>query len=144
MIRFATDADIEPITVLVKRFHETSDYGKHLAYHPEKVAALIARSTSDESGAFVAVSEHEGAVVGFIIGYNYEHPYTGELIASELFWFTEPKFRRDGVKLFRCFEVWADMIGATRIHMIAPTEKVGRFYAKRGYDALETVYTKAL
>ena len=44
----------------------------------------------------------------------------------------------DGVSLEA--EKWARQSGAARMQMIAPNERVGRFYRRLGYDHIESNY----
>lgn len=83
---------------------------------------------------------------GMIGGIKYPDTNSGELIASELFWFVDPSKRGEGIKLLNAFELWAINNNCKRIIMVhlmdSMPEKVGRFYERTGYRKLEVHYVK--
>lgn len=98
---------------------------------------------SDVGGLFVATDDNQ--VTGMIGLLVYEHPFTGELYAQELFWWVEPEHRgRDGLRLLKRGEEWAASAGAVQVYMVAPTPKLGRLYKRLGYGYLEAGYQKAI
>jgi hypothetical protein len=80
------------------------------------------------------------------------HPclFSGEIVATESFWFVDPnhRFGTAGVRLFHEFLVWAVQIGANRIQAgkIAGSmgEELEAFYQKQGFVRLETIFVKNL
>jgi len=61
-----------------------------------------------------------------------------------VFWWVTPGQRGDGVRLLRAAESWAIERGAKTLQMIAPTERVGQFYARMGFTRADISYQKEL
>jgi hypothetical protein len=77
-------------------------------------------------------------MIGLLV---FAHPMSGERVASEVFWWTNPEARGvHGVKLLRMGEEWARTQDVVAFHMIAPDVRVGSLYARRGYREVETVW----
>src|SRR5687768_4632282 len=64
------------------------------------------------------VSEKDGKIEGAIGGTISQDFLTGDLVASEIFWFVHPDCRGEGLKLFLKFEEDAKNRGAKRILML--------------------------
>ena len=102
-----------------------------------------------ESGTgTIILAEEDGAVDGAIGGVVYPEPYSGELVASEFFWFVRESSRGEGLRLYRAFEKWARDKGAVQIRMVhlhdSMPGKLSRVYERLGYTAVETHYVKGL
>jgi GNAT superfamily N-acetyltransferase len=99
-----------------------------------------------ERGA-VFVAQAGEVVVGMLAVSVAPHPMSADLVASEIAWWIEPE-RRGGsaaIRLLEAAEEWAADEGARSFQMIAPAgSTLGRFYARRGYEQVETVYQRAL
>lgn len=93
---------------------------------------------------------HKGKVVGILGGLLTPDLMSGEMVATEAFWYVLPKHRKSiwSVKLLFTFELWAKQIGAKRIimaHLLhAVSAKLSHYYVKRGYRAVEINYVKDL
>ncbi len=80
----------------------------------------------------------------------YPDHYSGDVIASEAFWFVAKEHRggTEGVRLIITLENWAREVGATRVMMAhiagVTSEKLETFYGKRGYKKSEVLYVKEL
>lgn len=93
--------------------------------------------------------DRDGDVVtGAIGGIIHKEPYNSEKVMAEMFWFVRPEYRGLGVRLYKAFEKWAVESGAASIQMVhlldSMPDKVGQFYIRCGYEAVETRYTKRL
>jgi len=142
MIRDATHADIPRLVEMGGRFIASSQYGKFFADNATARRDLMARLIDHPDGALFG-SEKDGALVGMIGVYAYQHPWSGERIGGEVFWWVEPEARgRRGMKLRRRAEQWAADAGCVRFQMIAPNEKVARAYRRLGYAKLEECYQR--
>lgn len=98
-------------------------------------------------GLFLVYGEppFEGAIGGVI----YPDFPTGDLIASELFWYVMPESRGvAGVRLLKEFEKEARIRGAKRLtmmHLDGPrTAGIARLYERLGYCQREQIYAKVL
>jgi GNAT superfamily N-acetyltransferase len=89
-------------------------------------------------------------MVGGLGGTIYGDPNDGQLVAQEMFWFVDADHRGGmaPIRLLKNFEDWARSRGASRVHMAHLLElqpdKIRDFYERRGYKAVEVVYSKDL
>lgn len=88
-------------------------------------------------------------LAGMLAVYKATNYVTGEQFADEQVWWVEPEYRKTslGPRLLAHMEGWARMEGLPMVKMVAPNESdhdTGRFLARRGYTAIETVYQKGL
>jgi GNAT superfamily N-acetyltransferase len=125
------------------RFLTETSYRGRVTVNPEQMAATVQMLIATPIGA-AFVSDQAGELVGMIGLIAFQHPISGELTVSELFWWVEPEHRGHGVRLLKRAERWAREIGAEKVHMIAPTSQVGAIYERLGYEFLEMGYQRAL
>jgi GNAT superfamily N-acetyltransferase len=70
------------------------------------------------------------------------------VFAQELFWWVEPEARskRVGEGLLDAAQRWAEQKGATVLSMVAlgkqELRSVSQFYERKGFDLLETTWTR--
>lgn len=144
MIREATAADVPAIVRMGLRFAETEYRG----FLPATAHALttLAQSVIDAPDAVVFVSEQGGAVAGMLAASSYLQPMTGEMIATEIAWWMDPEVRgsREALRLLAAAESWAKARGAAKFQMIAPSEHVGQFYERLGFERIEIHYQRSL
>lgn len=126
-----------------ERFLRETVYHGRVTVNPMAMARTVGFLIANDLGV-VFVSEHRGTVVGMIGLLLFEHPITGEVTATELFWWVEPEYRGSGVRLLKRGEHWAREAGARQLHMIAPTAEVGQLYERLGFGYLEAAYQKAI
>lgn len=140
MIRKADMRDIPRLIEMGLRFIRETGYSKHVEENPEQM-----RKTLDVliPKGLVLVADENG-VVGMIGFLAYEHPLSGEKVASELFWWVDPEHRGHGKELMRAAEEAARHAGARKMQMIAPTEGVEVLYRRMGYTRLEAAYQRSL
>lgn len=125
------------------RFVAETVYAGRLAVNPVALTRTFGLLIDSDVGALF-VSERDGHVVGMIGLLVFEHPFTGERAAHELFWWMEPEFRGTGLRLLKVAEQWARDAGARHLHMVAPTREVEHVYERLGYGYLEAAYQKAM
>lgn len=143
MIRPATSDDLPAIVAMGRRFLAETAYQGRIADNPAQMEALAASLIARED-ATLLVSEGGGELDGMIGIVGYPHPISGELTVGELFWWTTPEHRGAGVRLLRAAEAWAVAQGAKHMQMVAPNERVGKFYERVGYAPVETVFQREL
>lgn len=124
-----------------QRFRGESIYARYLADNPERMTTLAQDLVSKNS---VLVSERQGTVIGMLGFIIYSHFISGEMMAGEVFWWVEPEHRGEGPKLLSEMKKRARIAGAKHYQMIAPNEKVGRFYESLGCDFVESTYQGTL
>jgi GNAT superfamily N-acetyltransferase len=143
VIREAEEADIPALVAMAQRFIRESSYEGKIASNADVLTKLMGNLIGSNEGC-IFVSEQGSKVTGMIGAYLYVHPFSGENIAGEAFWWVEPEYRGGGVKLMLEVEKWARAKGADRLTMIAPSPKVETLYQALGYGKLETHYQKDL
>jgi GNAT superfamily N-acetyltransferase len=139
MIRSATVEDIPRLVEMGKHFIAETEYSGKIKYRPEKLREFAEQQISN-----ILVCVDGGLVTGMLAYLIYPHPYTGESTAVELFWWVEPEYRGQGIRLLRAVEQIAKDAGAKQIQMGAPNEWVGGIYKRLGYEQVETVYQRQL
>lgn len=143
MVRRAVKNDIARIVDMGARFIRETGYSGQLPENRSKMADLVNRLIEDPNGLVLVATDPSG-LIGMLGAIAFKHPMSDELVASEMFWWIEPETRGSGVKLLRTAENWASQLGARRFIMIAPTERVGQFYERVGYERVETSYQRKL
>ncbi|KKN24646.1 hypothetical protein LCGC14_0892720 [marine sediment metagenome] len=145
MIREANLADIPRLVEMGRQFIAESTYKQHLPENPKQLHVLAEQIISNPKGA-ILVSESEGKLTGMLALITYPHPFSGELVAGEVFWWVDPEARkgRTGLKLMRRAEKVAIELGAKKMQMVAPTERIARLYERLGYEKVESTYQTGL
>jgi GNAT superfamily N-acetyltransferase len=128
---------------MAERFITETEYKDVLKLSPENLERSVTYFLGNPDVA-VFVSGRHDSPTGMIIMLGYEHPFTGERIASEMVWWVNPESRGDGIRLLKAAEGWAKEQGIPKISMIAPSARVGALYERLGYKAVETAYQKGL
>lgn len=147
MIKQAQTTDLEAVCLLGKEFFEECKLPG--VFNPD--VFIPAYSVLMVEGlAEVWLLETETKIVGAIGGMFSPDPFTGDLVASESFWYVSPFYRKlGGFKLFQKFLDRAQERGCARVSMAAvagsPTfENVKNFYESMDMIHLETYYVKRL
>lgn len=141
MIRLAVSRDVPRLVEMGLRFRRESEYNQHLSENAEKMAELAGRLAADDC---LLVSEREGLLVGMLGYVLFPHFLSGELVAGEVFWWVEPGFRGEGLKLLRAAETRSRAAGAKYLQMIAPNDRVAAVYKRLDYSFVEAAYQKLL
>jgi predicted N-acetyltransferase YhbS len=148
MIRKATPADIPRIVEMVGHFMAAkvgdTVYGHVLTFKPKAVADLAARVI--EHG-LILLAEVDDQVVGMIAGVPLEELIANTPMFDEMVWWVEPDYRKGSVgpRLLRAVEHWARQKGLRLVKMVAPAGSgVGDYYARHGYEPVESSYIKRL
>lgn len=148
-IRCLEYADIPETVELARKFVEESAFSRFTFSH-EKMAANLSMSITHPHMAFCHVVEHEGKLVGALVGYISEFFFGPDLIASDSGWFVLPEYRgsRSAVRLLKNFERWAKANGAKEVAMGVSTdvspEKTGALLQKLGYKHVGGNYKLAV
>ncbi len=144
-VRIAEVADLPRIEPCATEFYAKSAFLKTLKMDLfcEKWAAMI------EAGmGVIFLLEVGGHVEGIFGGVQFPDLYSGELIATEFFWYVREGHRGAGMKLFRAFERWAVERHCTQIRMVhlmdSMPEKLERVYRGLGFIPAEIHYVKDL
>lgn len=144
-IRKAETADLGRLDQCAREFYSSSKFLR--GFDLERFTAFWMGLIQSGTGVvFLLIDGNE--VAGTIGGVIYPEPYSGELVATEFFWFVRPELRGGGVKLYRAFEAWARDRGASQLRMVhlldSMPEKLERAYTHLGFEPAEIHYTKEL
>lgn len=144
-IRLAELRDVEAVQAMFAEFVRSTQYQKYVGVNPEYSVRTIERLITNDDGALF-VAEAGGELIGMLGLAVYEHPFSGEIVATEAFWWLNPARRGHGVHLLRRAEKWAKEKGARALSMMAPCDKprVAEIYEALGYESVELIYQKDL
>lgn len=143
-IREATIDDLPRLCELFEHFRSASVYAQYGPAQPEISTGLIEHLLTHDDGVVIVRTQDDRltGMLGLIVS---AHPWTGERMATELFWWLEPDARGQGVWLLRRAEDWAARKGAVRLIMVSPQSlDVDRIYRALGYAPVETSWQKPL
>lgn len=141
MIREATIDDVPRLVEMGGRFVGSSNYCGRLANNPRAQCDMMLRLIGHCDGK-VFVSEKDGSVTGMVGVAAFMHPWSGEWMAEEVFWWVEPEARGPGIKLLKRAEQWANDKSCVRMRSSAPNGRVARAYRALGYTKIEEAYLK--
>lgn len=143
-IRPATIDDLDALAVMGEHFLQQTEYAAMLACSPVHLRDFAVRCVTGALGqSDILVSDTgDGTLTGMIGLMVAPHPFSGERVAGELFWWVEPAHRGHGVRLLRAGEAWARAHDAVRFQMVAPNARVGHLYRRLGFAPLETTYQR--
>lgn len=150
VIREALQSDVPRIVAMFGEFVASTQYAQYVGNDPTFCEQAMIRFMQSDDAALFVVDSGDGLVGHSVIGMLgmmcFQQPFSGETVASELFWWLDPNHRGHGGWLLKRGEKWARAKGATRINMMAPIDKprVAETYAALGYSACETVFQKDL
>lgn len=149
-IRPAGPDDLDELISLGESFFAYSPYAAEVKYDAESVRATLL-SAMGNAGATVMVAEHDGKIVGGMVGVMTVLWFNrGVPIASELAWWMDPNHRagRVGLSLFRKFEEWAKSMGAQLLVMSEfgdeHNRRVARLFEKLDLKCVEHSHFKVL
>ncbi len=157
-VRTATFADIPRIVELGRQAHARTVYADLSEYDEDAARQLCARSLqrngqTNYGGTMFLVSETEGEVRGFIIGFiDQVYPaFTGLSVTDIFFAFPEDANPRDAITMIAMLSRWAEKnpkvievhLGVTDA-MNDDWERVGRLYERLGLEKCGGMYRKLL
>lgn len=147
IIRRALTAEIPTIVEMGRHFLAASPFVDVIpdsTVHMRALATQLLACGAQGTILVADIAEGEG-LMGMVGLTCTPHFLSGELTAGEVFFWVEPRARGIvGVRLIQAAEQWAKDSGAVAIQMIAPDARVGTFYNRRKYRAIETTYWKRL
>ncbi len=96
----------------------------------------------------VYAAEENGKIVGGFAGSIMTDFLSGDVVASEIFWYIEEGHRGAGLQMWAEFEKEAVKRGAKRLLMLhlmsVNSDILPRLYERRGYRLLEQTFVKEL
>lgn len=131
--------------VCAREFYAVSKFLK--SFQIERFCQFWEQALTSHIGV-IYLQQEAGQVTGAIGGVLYPDLYSGELVATEFFWFVRPGCRGGGIRLYKAFEAWARFMECKQIRMVhlmdSMPDQLARLYARLGYQPAETHYTKDL
>lgn len=142
--RQAMASDAEAIVRMFQQFVSSTQYARYVGSNPASCAQMIKRMLESDDAAIFVVGDDP--IIGMLGVMVFVQPFSGEIVASELFWWLDPAHRGHGGWLLRRAEKWARTHGARRMSMMAPADKerVAMIYRAFGYSEVEHVYQRDL
>lgn len=145
MIRQADIADIPAMGELAQEFYSSS---AALRGNLDMAAFTTHWTQFINAGLGVIFLLEDDGIKGFLGGIKYLDINTGDLTATECFWYVGKARRGGGITLLRGFEEWAKGEGCKRVMMVhlmdSMPDKLKRLYESRGYTAAEVHYMKEI
>ena len=145
MIREASETDIPRIVELGRRFLLEGPYRELLKDDPEVLRNAFLSFLQNPQAKFLLFQEGSHTV-GVLIFLLFPHYFTGEPTAGEVLWYVIPEARGGmaGLRLLNAAERLASSLGAKRMQMVAPTDRIAELYKRRGYGFVESTYQREL
>lgn len=144
-MRQATIDDLARMGELAAAFYDSSRFLR--GFRLERFTAFWSQLLGGAGVIFVDESA-DGAITGAIGGLAYPEPYSGELVATEFFWFVLPGARGGGLRLYRAFEAWASERGCSQLRMVhledSMPDRLATVYTRLGFIAAERHFVKEL
>jgi GNAT superfamily N-acetyltransferase len=147
VIRHATADDVDQVVAMGMAFLDEV-YAEKLTAPPDpaRLRTMAQWLLDDDTTRALLVSDHDGTLTGMFGLHCYQHPMTGQLTASEQFWFITPDRRGkfDGLRLLAAARAWATLAGAATLHLVAPGPTVEALYTRLGYRKIESAFVAVL
>lgn len=143
-IREATIADLPAIAAMGGAFYAEANLPGR--FNPDVWVSSWSAILKAHVGRIWAAEDATGLVgtIGILVAPDLG---SGDLTATEGFWFVTPKARGAGVRLLKSAEEWARKSGLKRFlmaHTQLGKESLGKLYSRLGYTELETTWEKTL
>jgi len=140
-------ADLGRLIPLAREFYSKSRFLRNL--DPDRFTRMWAELIERGAGEiFLLPDDGSGPITGALGAVTYAEPYSGELIATEFFWYVADGFRGQGMNLYRAFEEWARNRKCSQIRMVhlmdSMPDKLNVVYRRLGYEPAELHYVKEL
>uniref|UniRef100_A0A6H1ZL20 Putative acetyltransferase n=1 Tax=viral metagenome TaxID=1070528 RepID=A0A6H1ZL20_9ZZZZ len=141
MISKAVKKDLKKLIGMATRFAGSSKFTR---FNPEIFVQTWENLFDMGIGVIFIFDDFKG-MLGAI---KYPDPNSGEMTATEMFWWVDPEYRGKGNRLLTEYEKWAnenDCSRAIMVHLsdIMP-EKLKAFYNRKGYIEMETHFVKEI
>lgn len=145
MFREAVVDDVPQLQAMFLEFVASTQYARYVGQDGARAAAFLEQLIANPDGV-ILVAVRDELVIGMLGLLVYAHPMSGERVATEAFWWLDPRQRGWGVWLLRRGERWARGRGARRLSLMAPADndRVMDVYEALGYEAVEITYQRDL
>lgn len=147
MIRQATVGDITQILALGDKLKEQSPFVRTI--NPQKARKNLAFFISSKR-CLVLVAEHQGEIVGFIVGGIEDNWYSDERTVTDVAFYVEPKYRVYAAGLVKHLRAWGSQFSTVSDFLLGissgvdGTERTGRLYERLGMTRTGGMYAQIL
>lgn len=140
-----TKDELWELPKLAEEFYNSSSHLK--VFNAEIAVANWQSIIENEIGIVFGLKDND-EIIGMLGAMKVPDLHTGEMLATEIFWFVSESKRRNGLLLVREFEKWAKLNKCSRIMMahmqdLMP-EKLEMLYTRLGYSLMEKSYVKEI
>lgn len=148
MIRLATPSDHNEIFRLLQQFYHEAPHRKYAEFNADIVHSHITEFLQAPKLEKIVFLAEDVKPFGLLAAGTVPVFFSLDVKrAYEIAWYVEEdkRHKRDAIRLLDAYEYWAKQVGCKSIQvatMINP--RLGEFYEKRGFHALETSYIKDL
>ena len=148
-LRCATADDFEDGMELGRRMHEESEFA-FLPFDREKVRAFLRHIAANPRHYCAFVVEHEGRLVGLLVGQVMEYFFCRELLCDDILLFVERDQRGSlaALALVRAYLEWSRSKGAREARVAVSTgidiDRTGAFLQRLGFRRVGGVYKHRL
>ena len=148
-LRCATTDDFEGGMELGRRMHEESEFA-FLPFDREKVRAFLRHIAANPRHYCTFVVEHEGRLVGLLVGQVMEYFFCRELLCDDVLLFVERDRRGSlaALALVRAYLEWSRSKGAREARVAVSTgidiDRTGAFLQRLGFRRVGGVYKHRL
>lgn len=118
-ISLATRDDIPVLVKLAEELIKTTQYNI-LQFSPSKVEnAVLGTLEQNATKSVCLVGKKDGQIVGSIIGYADQTPFSEDLVAFEFLWWVKPGIsKRSLLQLFEGYEFWARNVAKCKAMLV--------------------------
>ena len=144
-LRRATADDIEEGMELGRRMHEESQFA-FLPFDREKVRRYLGHILSNSEHYCVFVVEHEGRLIGLLVGQVMEYFFCREPLCDDVLLFVDRDQRGSvaSLALVRAYLEWSRSKGAREARVAVSTgidiDRTGAFLQRLGFRRVGGVY----
>lgn len=149
-LRLPTLEDMPDLIRMFKQFHRESPY-KHISFDEKKTRETVTDIINgDKESSIIIISCDETKITGAIIGLSVCPLFSLQKSAVEMVWWVHPDYRKSGHGnlLLSAYEDWAKRVGCKNVQMICleteEKEMLEKFFAKNGYNKIETAFVKGV
>lgn len=148
-LRRATAIDFEAGMELGRRMHAESEFA-FLPFDAAKVRRLLRHVVGNPQHYCVYVVEHDGRLIGLLVGQVMEYFFCRELLCDDLLLYVERDQRGSlaALALVRAYLDWSHEKGAREARIAISTgvdiERTGAFLERLGFNRVGGVYKHRL
>jgi GNAT superfamily N-acetyltransferase len=142
-VTVATVEEAKAIFLLAKQYD--GGFSRHVKVDVDYATGVWMKWLENGTGIVFALKKDD-RLIGGLGAIKVPDIHCGLLTAIEIFWFTNPEDRGEGLRLLDAYEKWAKISGCKRVAIIhladSFPEVLSRIYERRGYELIESHYMR--